>query len=187
MSQMSPTLTARPLILTKKSTMDQQMARDFLGRDAVNAPELIGACGLPVEPLEPSVIRQWESEVNSEQSDALSPIRTPRVDGASQAELSGFEDDDEVGGGDAPADGSDDDEFDDFDDIDEDDFDDDFDDDFEEELDDDYEIEIEDEISAEFGLSGVEIEIDDVEDIDAIDVIDVIDEDIVADDTPDKE
>lgn len=134
---------------------------------------VLGACGLPAQPLEPAVIREWESEFEAEVSTLA--IGIPRVGGAGLAELSGFEDDEEAGGGDAAPEDSEEDEFDDFDDIDEDDFDDDFDDDFEEELDDDYEIEIEDEISAEFGLSGVDA------DIDAIDVIDVIDDNIVVD------
>jgi hypothetical protein len=121
----------------------------------VDGPE-IGACGLPLQPLDPETLAAWEAE-------------GPLVGGAVQAELSGFEDDDDIAGGEGLPPDDEEDEFDDFDDIDEDDFDDDFDDDFEEELDDDYEIEIEDEISAEFGLSGVEVDIDEIEDIDAID------------------
>ncbi|MGV3484988.1 MAG: hypothetical protein ACO1RT_11275 [Planctomycetaceae bacterium] len=144
-------------------------------------PAEIGGCGLPVEPLDPATIRLWEGEVGGA-ADGV-----PAVGGAVQAELSGFEDDDDLGGGDVPADDDADDEFDDFDDIDEDDFDDEFDDDFEEELDDDYEIEIEDEISAEFGLSGVadvDIEVD-IEDID-VDSLDDVDID-AGDDVDEKE
>lgn len=127
-------------------------------------PLEIGACGLPMDPLDPATIRAWEAEAGPV-IDVL-----PIVGGAVQAELSGFEEDEDLGGGEAPADEDADDEFDDFDDIDEDDFDDDFDDDFEEELDDDYEIEIEDEISAEFGLSGVvDVDIEDIDDVEAVD------------------
>jgi len=178
---MSPTLPTRPLLSPqKKSLMDRETIRDFFTGDASTvpsklAPEIFGACGLPVEPLEPTVIREWEAEIETETDDPQLPIGIPKIGGVGQAELSGFEDEEEVGGGEAAPEDSEEDEFDDFDDIDEDDFDDDFDDDFEEELDDDYEIEIEDEISAEFGLSGGGVEIED------IDAIDVISDDIVVD------
>jgi hypothetical protein len=146
------------------------------------SPEEIGPCGLPLDPLDPVTIQAWEAE--SEVRVLVAP--TPAVTG--QAELSGFEDDEDLGGGEEVPDVDDEDEFDDFDDIDEDDFDDDFDDDFEEELDDDYEIEIEDEISAEFGLSGVvDVDIDEIEAIDALDVDVDIDIDPVDDDLEDKE
>ena len=141
----------------------------------------LGPCGLPLDPLDPETIRSWELETEIEIGEQIPHIRVRDVvdapilvdvpilvGGAVQAELSGFEDEDDVGGTDPGPQEGDDDEFDDFDDIDEDDFDDDFDDDFEEELDDDYEIEIEDEISAEFGLSGVVVSIDEIEDIDAV-------------------
>lgn len=194
MSQMSPTLPARPLPSPpKKSLMDRETIRDFFIGDASAVPskldpETLGACGLPVEPLEPAVIQEWEAEIETETDDSQLAIGIPKTGSVGQAELSGFEDDEEVGGGEAAPDDSEEDEFDDFDDIDEDDFDDDFDDDFEEELDDDYEIEIEDEISAEFGLSGVEVDIDDIEAIDAIDVIDDVVVDIdVDEDAGEKE
>ncbi len=118
----------------------------------------LGACGVVLDPEQSAVIR---------------------------GELSGFDDDSdlgesETGDGDEEVIGGDDDELDDFDEIDEDDFDDDFDDDFEEELEDEYEIEIEDEISAEFGLGpdredGDE-ELDDLESL--ADDLDDLDDDL---------
>ncbi len=126
----------------------------------------IGACGLLADPLDAQTTEAWQSEL-------AAPSMPEFVEPGGkvvQAELSGFEDDEEEGIEPVPA-ADEDDEFDDFDDIDDEDFDDDFDDDFEEELDDDYEIEIEDEISAEFGLSGVVIDdIDEIEDIDVIEL-----------------
>jgi hypothetical protein len=180
MTQMSLTLPSQPLMPAKKSTLRRETMKDFFVGDAASDAPL-GACGLPAEPLEPAIVREWQTELEIETGDVIAPAGSPRTDGAGQADLSGFEDDEDTTGGEPVPDDSEEDEFDDFDDIDEDDFDDDFDDDFEEELDDDYEIEIEDEISAEFGLSGVEADIDEIEDIDAIDVIDVIDDDIVVD------
>lgn len=159
MSQVSPTI---PLPLSPESLpMPPDQPYPLTPR---SIPVELGACGLPLKPLDADTLRDWETETGT--TTDVGPV----VGRAGQAELSGFEEDEDLGGGEAPPDEDADDEFDDFDDIDEDDFDDDFDDDFEEELDDDYEIEIEDEISAEFGLSGVvDIDVEDVDDVDAID------------------
>jgi hypothetical protein len=204
MSQVSPTLPAPRFAETARRSPEWAPAGSPEWAP-VDGPE-IGACGLPLQPLDPETLAAWEAEVDDlpmegEDDADLAPapfvaepyggnplIASPLVGGAVQAELSGFEDDDDIAGGEGLPPDDEEDEFDDFDDIDEDDFDDDFDDDFEEELDDDYEIEIEDEISAEFGLSGVEVDIDEIEDIDAID--DDVDADIDLDpglDLDDKE
>ena len=98
MSQMSPTLPTRPLLSPqKKSLMDRETIRDFFTGDASTvpsklAPEIFGACGLPVEPLEPTVIREWEAEIETETDDPQLPIGIPKIGGVGQAELSGFED-----------------------------------------------------------------------------------------------
>ena len=196
MSHVSLTLPAPTLPETNPSASEWE---------PMASPE-VGPCGLPLDPLDSETIQAWEAEVAEPLSDnspscdplfigepltqkvAVADFVSPLIGGAGQAELSGFEDDDDVGGGEGLPPDDEEDEFDDFDDIDEDDFDDDFDDDFEEELDDDYEIEIEDEISAEFGLSGVEVDIDEIEDIDALDAD--VDADIELDpglDLDDKE
>ncbi len=168
MSQVSPTLPT-PLLVPLVSPAEWE-APTF-----ASPPIEIGGCGLPLEPLDPATLHQWQAEVEA-------VVATPMTGGAVQAELSGFEDDEDLG--ESVPESDDDDEFDDFDDIDEDDFDDDFDDDFEEELDDDYEIEIEDEISAEFGLSGVVgVDIDDIDSVDDLDA----DIEIDPDDVEEKE
>lgn len=107
----------------------------------------------------------------------------PAVNQRLRAELSGYDDESELGDDDSSP-GSvndDDDDLDEFDEIDEDDFDDEFDDDFEEELEDEYEIEIEDEISAEFGLGpDKDDEDEELDDLDSLadDLNEDIDDDL---------
>ncbi len=163
---------ARPSIVEPDRTSPQQ-------NKGLPGPIPLGPCGLPLDPVDPTT--SW-SDADSD-TDRVSHSGVP-VGGVitTTAELSGFEDDEDLGNTEGGEEEDVEDEFDDFDDIDDEDFDDDFDDDFEEELDDDYEIEIEDEISAEFGLSGVEdVDIDDLDDVDAleddVDEIEPLDDD----------
>ena len=159
MSLLSPPLPTKPSV-ERNSRVSPHVI------DPASGIVEIGACGLPVQPLDQVTITTWKAEFP--------------VDGPGMA----ASDDDDDTSTDPTPEENDDDEFDDFDDIDEDDFDDDFDDDFEEELDDDYEIEIEDEISAEFGLSGVDaVEIEDIDDVNEIaaDVDDPVNDDTAKD------
>ena len=123
-----------------------------------------------------------EVEIDDPRRGACGGWLDPSASHTIQSELSGFDDDSELGDTDSGADGNDnDDDLDEFDEIDEDDFDDEFDDDFEEELEDEYEIEIEDEISAEFGLGpDKDDEDEELDDLDSLadDLDDDIDDDL---------
>lgn len=118
-------------------------------------------------------------EVDDLSRGACGAMISPVVNQTLRSELSGYDDDSELGDEDSPGVGDDDDDdLDEFDEIDEDDFDDEFDDDFEEELEDEYEIEIEDEISAEFGL-GPDKDDEEEEELDDLDSLaDDLDDDI---------
>ncbi|WP_203328911.1 hypothetical protein [Candidatus Laterigemmans baculatus] len=127
----------------------------------------------------PSVGTSPVPEIDDPRRGACGGWIDPDANRTLSSELSGFDDDSELGDGDPPAGADeDDDDLDEFDEIDEDDFDDEFDDDFEEELEDEYEIEIEDEISAEFGL-GPDKDDEEEEELDDLDSLaDDLDDDI---------